>query len=237
MTDGETTARQYDAMADAYTADNAVNAYNSLYERPSTISLLGRVAGSRVLEVGCGGGELTSWLVEQGATVTAVDVSPRMVELARSRTNGAATVLLADVAEPLAFAGDDSFDLVVASLVLHYIRDWVPVLTEFRRVLHERGAVVFSTHHPAMDWLLHSADDYFAVKQVSERWDKGGRDYDVTFWRRPLTEICAAVAAAGFLIERLVEPPPPPALAEVDPDSYRRIATEPAFLFFRLLPA
>jgi hypothetical protein len=47
--------------------------------------------------------------------------------------------------------------------VLHYLADWVGPLTEFHRVLAPHGAVVFSTHHPAMDWQLHSPEDYFAV--------------------------------------------------------------------------
>ena len=96
--------------------------------------------------------------------------------------------------------------------------------------------MVFSTHHPAMDWKLHSPDDYFAVRQVSERWSLGtdGR-FDVTFWRRPLTAITESIDRAGFLIERLVEPDPVPELADVDADDYRRLRTSPAFLFFRLV--
>lgn len=46
--DGERTARQYDAMAADYAAENAENAYNAYYERPATIALLGPVQGLRV---------------------------------------------------------------------------------------------------------------------------------------------------------------------------------------------
>ena len=67
MEDGERSARQYDAMAAEYAADNAVSPYNAFYERPATMALLGKVAGLRVLEVGCGSGILTTWLVDQGA--------------------------------------------------------------------------------------------------------------------------------------------------------------------------
>lgn len=72
----------------------------------------------------------------------------------------------------------------MASLVLHYVADWAAVLTEFHRVLTPDGAVVFSTHHPAKDWQLDSPEDYFAVKQVTEAWDRGGKPFEVTFWRR-----------------------------------------------------
>jgi ubiquinone/menaquinone biosynthesis C-methylase UbiE len=232
--DGERAARQYDAMGSAYSAANSAGAFNAYYERPATIALLGPVTGRRVLEVGCGPGVLTSWLVENGAVVTAMDVSEQMARLARGRAGPGARVLVADLADPLAFAADASMDLVVASLVLHYVSDWTAVLREFHRVLAPDGAVIFSTHHPAMDWQLHSPDDYFAVKQVTETWDQGGRPFEVTFWRRPLTAIAAAVADAGFMIERMVEPEPVPELRQLNPGADRRLRTSPAFLFFRL---
>ncbi len=56
MRDAERSARQYDAMAADYAADNAESAFNAYYERPAMISLVGEVEGRRVLEVGCGAG-------------------------------------------------------------------------------------------------------------------------------------------------------------------------------------
>ncbi len=227
-------ARQYDAMAAAYAADNADSPYNAYYERPATIALLGDVGGRRVLEAGCGPGYLTALLASRGAVVTAFDVSPAMVGLARQAVGDRAEVLAADLSEPLSFASVGHFDLVVASLVMHYVRDWEPVLREFRRTLGPDGAVVFSTHHPAMDWQLHAAADYFAVEQVTETWHKGPDQFEVSFWRRPSTAMCEAIASAGFVIERLAEPAPQPELARRDPAAYLTISTQPRFLFFRL---
>jgi hypothetical protein len=87
-----------------------------------------------------------------------------------------------------------------------------------------------------MDWQAHSPDDYFAVKQVTEVWFKGTRDFEVTFWRRPLTAITEAIAASGFVIDRLIEPQPLPALQDRDPEAYDELRRAPAFLFFRLVP-
>lgn len=237
MTDGDRTAEQYNAMAESYAAEAEGNIFNALYERPATIALLGDVSGLRVLEVGCGAGALTEWLVDQGARVTAMDVSRRMLDLAGRRVGGRATLITASVDAPLHFQPDNSVDLVVASLVLHYVQNWESALGEFRRVLVPGGCVVFSTHHPTMDWRLHSADDYFAVKQVTETWIKQGVSFDVTFWRRPLTAMTAAIASAGFLIERLVEPGPAAEAADRDADTAHLLRTEPRFLFFRLRAA
>jgi len=224
---------QYDAFAAEYAAKNAAGPFNAYYERPATISLLGDVAGLRVLEPGCGAGPLTLWLIDRGAIVTAFDASHAMVDLARSRVGDRADFFVADLAEPLSFAPDNSFDLVVASLVLHYVENWVPVLQEFRRVLVPDGSVVFSTHHPTQDAKVFSPDDYFAIKLVTERWgDEPG--FDVTFWRRPLTAMTRAIAEAGFVVSDLVEPGPVPELEDVDPELFHRFKTQPQFLFFRL---
>ena len=231
--DGDIAARQYDAMSGAYRVNNEERAFNAYYERPATIALLGDVAGLRVLEAGCGPGVLTEWLADHGATVTAMDVSPEMVRLARDRVGDRALVRNADLAEPLDIA-DSSIDLVVASLVLHYLADWDAPLAEFHRVLVPDGAVVFSTHHPAADWQEHSLDDYFATRQVTETWQLGTEAFEVTFWRRPLTAITEAISRAGFVIDRMVEPEPRSELRQLDPGRYQQLRTSPAFLFFHL---
>ena len=234
MSDSQRAAEQYDAMGAAYAAANADNTYNTHYERPAMRRLVGDVAGLDVLDVGCGPGVLAQQLVDDGARLTAADVSPRMVELASARLGPEVAVHLADLASPLTFAESDSYDLVVASLVLHYLRDWEPVLTELRRVLKPNGRLVVSTHHPSMDWRFHSPDDYFALKQVTETWTKGGVGYPVTFWRRPLRAMSEAIAISGFLIQRMVEPEPVPQLQEINAKDYARLTTEPTFLFFDL---
>jgi SAM-dependent methyltransferase len=235
LPDSERTAMEYDAMGADYEAANKESSFNAYYERPATIDLIGDPDGLSVLEAGCGPGLLTEWLTRHGAAVTAFDISPEMVRLARARCAGRADIFVADLARPLAFARDASHDLIVASLALHYIADWAPVLAEFHRVLTSDGAVVFSVYHPANDWQYHSRDDYFAIKQVTETWELTGGNHQVTVWRRPLTAITQAISDAGFLIDRLTEPQPLPELAQRRPDEHRWLTTTPNFLFFRLV--
>ena len=235
MTDSERTAAQYDAMAVEYSEANDDGVFNSLYERPAMLALLGDVAESAVLDLGCGAGQLTGELVERGARVTGADVSPAMIELARSRVGNRAELVVTDAAKPLPFE-PDSFDIVVGSLMMHYIADWVPVLTDIGRVLRPGGSFVFSTHHPSMDWLRINPDDYFAKKQITETWTKGGAEFDVTFWRRPLSAMSREIAEAGFVIDEIVEPMPEPSLAEIDVDNHDYLTTNPHFLFLRVRP-
>jgi ubiquinone/menaquinone biosynthesis C-methylase UbiE len=119
----------YDAMAADYVA-NEDNPFNAYYEQPSVRALLPPLAGQRILDAGCGAGRATEWLTQQGAAPVGIDASAQMVRRARERFPGNSFVL-ANLAKPLPLE-DASFDLVVASLSMHYLRDWVPTLREFR---------------------------------------------------------------------------------------------------------
>ncbi|WP_272476551.1 class I SAM-dependent methyltransferase [Baekduia alba] len=222
----------YEAMAAAHVADED-NAYNSLYERPAMVRLLGDVAGRRALDAGCGAGALAAELVARGACVTGLDLSPRMVEAARARGLERATFAVGDLegGGALDAFGDGVFDLVAASLMVHYLRDWEPVLRAFARVLVPGGRIVLSTHHPAMTDREWPDGDRDAVELLHDTWDKRGGSYDVRFYRRPLWRMEAAFAAAGLVVEALVEPAPLPACREANPVAWERLTTRPWFLF------
>ncbi|HEY6737896.1 MAG TPA: methyltransferase domain-containing protein [Actinopolymorphaceae bacterium] len=228
--DSARAAGDYDTMADAY---DTANPYNDLYERPAILHLAGDVDGATVVDAGCAAGALTAALVDRGARVRAFDVSPAMVELAERRLGDKADVRVADLARPLDFVDDESVDLVIASLVLHYLQDWVPTLKEFRRILRPGGKLVFSTHHPAMDWLQFERPNYFATELLTDVWTKGGRSFEVRFYRRPLSAIFAALGEAGLGIDEIVEPMPLPELATQNPEAYQRLTTRPWFLCVR----
>jgi SAM-dependent methyltransferase len=224
----------YNAMAADYLAAEG-NPYNDLYEQPGLRALLPPVAGRRVLDAGCGAGRLSAWLVEQGAEVVGIDASTEMIRLARKRVPGA-SFGVADLDEPLDF-DDDSFDLAVASLVMHYLRDWVPTLRELRRVLRPNGAFVLSTHQPTMDAELAGSRNYFATELLRDRWTVGGREYEVRFWHRPLSAMFRAFKEAGFVVDELSEPQPLPECRDRFPEAWERLTTKPHFLFLRLVPA
>ncbi len=96
---------------------------------------------SRILEIGSGLGEFAERMVrELGAEVVAVDLSPRMVEIARERGIEAS---VAD-AKTLPFAAGE-FDAVVANWVLHHLPDLDRGLAEIGRMLTDRGRLVAAT--------------------------------------------------------------------------------------------
>ena len=221
---------QYDAFAGEYEAHAEVAPYNALYDRPATLRLIGDVAGRRVLDAACGPGLYLEELLARGADVVGCDGSAAMVELARARVDGRAEVRVHSLDEPLTWVPDGSVDLVVCALAYHYLNDRPTFLAEARRVLWPDGALIISTHHPIDDW-RRLGGSYFTEEPVTETWSKG---WVITAWRVPLSTITDEFADAGFVIERLFQPLPDPAMATSHPDVFEVLSSMPAFVLFRL---
>ncbi|HMD33614.1 MAG TPA: methyltransferase domain-containing protein [Vicinamibacterales bacterium] len=225
----------YDEIADAYAAGVDSAPYNALYERPAMLDLLPPLSGKRVLDAGCGAGWYAAELARRGAFVTAVDSSAAMIRHARKRIAAVPPAQpvefrVADLAQPLSFAADSGFDGIVASLVVHYVRNWGPMLTEFRRVLGPGRWLLFSTHHPATEAIRLDTQKYLEIEAVEDSWKWVGT---VRYYRRPLSAIVAALTTAGFGIEQLVEPIPTDAFKMIKPAAYERLLKHPEFLIVR----
>jgi hypothetical protein len=79
------------------------------------------------------------------------------------------------------------------------------------------------------------ADDADRHPLLTDTWRKGGREFQVRFYHRPLSAISDALAGAGFLIERIVEPVPDREAFADDPAFYQRMMRCPWFLFVRAI--
>ncbi|WNG45788.1 methyltransferase domain-containing protein [Archangium minus] len=234
MSNSSQAGSTYDGFAEAYVARAETNAFNALYERPAIRALLPSVVGQHVLDAGCAGGAHSAWLLEQEAKVTALDVSAHMVALTRKRLGTRAQVHQADLREPLSFLEEGSVDIVLSSLTLHYLEHWEPTLKEFHRVLVPGGRLVFSTHHPLADCRWVSGGDYLQTERIEQHWEGFTETpVRVSFYRRPLGAIFAALAESGFVVEQLVEPRPLQEMREQEPEIHARLMKEPWFLLIR----
>jgi len=223
------TGSSYDGKAQRYIDSQDVKPWTRYFDRPSTLAFLPETAGLDVLDAGCGPGFYAKYLLDGGARVTAFDRDPVFVDATRVRTDSRAQVYQADLAEPLEFCTDSSFDLVVAILVLHYVKDWRLTLEEFYRVLRPGGQLVISTHHPFTDLELALSGDYFALEMIEDEWDIG----TVRYYRRPLSQVTRALVDAGFALEELGEPQPVKPPDGVEFSSYEKAMKMPRRLLIR----
>ena len=117
-------------------------------EWPALRALLPDLAGTKVLDLGCGFGWFCRWARAQGAAeVLGLDVSEKMLARARADTSDAAITYLRADLERLALSAA-SFDLIYSSLALHYVEHLRALLAEVHRALVPGGRFVFSAEHP-----------------------------------------------------------------------------------------
>jgi ubiquinone/menaquinone biosynthesis C-methylase UbiE len=98
--------------------------------------------GQKVLELGCGTGYFTRELAATGAQITAVDISPDLLEVARRECPQGNTSFEIQNACALPYP-DETFDSVVGSSVLHHLEIDV-ALREIARVLRPGGSIYFT---------------------------------------------------------------------------------------------
>jgi SAM-dependent methyltransferase len=137
----------HDAIADALDPPSMPPSEPDEYEW-LLLDELGPLSGARVVELGCGAGDLTFHLLERGARVTAVDISTSMARVARARLElfrpGAEFQVLQAPVEATGLL-DASADLVVGKWILHHV-DTARAADEIARVLRPGGSGLFLEH-------------------------------------------------------------------------------------------
>jgi 2-polyprenyl-3-methyl-5-hydroxy-6-metoxy-1,4-benzoquinol methylase len=100
------------------------------------------LAGKKILELGCGTGYFTKELVKTGGNITAIDISPDLINVARSKVSAKNVEFRIENAYDMYFS-DNQFDSIIGSSVLHHL-DINRALKECFRVLRKGGTIYFT---------------------------------------------------------------------------------------------
>jgi SAM-dependent methyltransferase len=203
------------------------------------------LAGARrVLDVGCGDGQITRLAAGLAGVERAVGIDPTWNQIRVAVERGDASGFARAAAAALPFA-PSSFDAVVVCLVFEHVDDVDAAVAEIARVLEPGGRFCFFLNHPLLqtpgsgwidDQVLDPPEQYWRIgpylteAATVEEVEQG---VHIRFIHRPLSRYVNALAEHGLLVERMVEPAPPPgflALAE----EYADAATVPRLMYLRL---
>jgi SAM-dependent methyltransferase len=202
------------------------------------------LAGARrILDVGCGEGQISRLAARLEGVERVVGLDPTWNQLTVALGRGGTAGFVRAGAEQLPFAGG-SFDAVVACLVFEHVDALDEAIAEVARVLAPDGWFCLFINHPLFqtpgsgwidDQVLDPPEQYWRVgpylpeATTVEEVEPG---VHIRFAHRPLSRYVNAMADRGLLIERMVEPAPPPGFLALAPE-YPDAAAVPRLLYLR----
>lgn len=114
---------------------------------------LAAISFDNCLEIGCGTGKNTEWLITKASHITAVDLSEGMLAKAKAKiTSPGVEFLQADITTPWTFI-KRPYNLVTFSLVLEHIEQLEPVFKEVSNALQHGGYVYIGELHPFKQYI------------------------------------------------------------------------------------
>lgn len=180
--------------------------------------MIPELANKDVLDIGCGFGWHCKYAAENGANhIVGIDLSENMLEKANQINNAPNIEYKKCVIEDYAYP-EQTFDVVISSLALHYIESYDEICKKIRKTLKENGFFIFSVEHPiftangAEDWEYTKEgaiknwpmDHYFDERLIHSQF----LGQQVVKYHKTLTTYLNGLIENGFTITKMIEPKP-----------------------------
>jgi SAM-dependent methyltransferase len=191
--------------------------YGPFMPDESELRLLGDVAGQRILELGCGGGQCSIAFARQGAKAIGIDLSDEQIAFARrlAAEHGVAVRFEQGDAADLSRLAAASFDIVFSAYALQYVAAIEQCLAGAARVLTPGGLLVFSLDHPFREVFWDEEADEDSLVAVRSYWRRGPMEWQFSSsgawmrsFHRTVGDWIDLLRGAGFQVQRILEPEP-----------------------------
>lgn len=121
--------------------------YNEVVEMPEMKRLMPNLENQNILDIGCGMGNLISYILTHNPKhITGVEQSQNMINESRKKFKSMPVTL--HHTEFMAFITEEKFDVIVSSLVFHYIEDFRKCCQKLSQLLNNGGVILFTMEHP-----------------------------------------------------------------------------------------
>lgn len=201
----------------------------------------GLVGYGRVLDVGTGEGQAARRLAARGHEVVGLDPVRAQITEAARRSGSEYTVPYALAAADALPFSTGSFDAAVACLVFEHIDALDEAISEVARILRTGGRFLFLLNHPLLqtpgsgwidDRIIVPPEQYWRIGPYlpeAVTVEEVQKDVLIRFVHRPLSRYVNTLSDVGLVLERMVEPAPPPGFIARAP-RYEQADTIPRLL-------
>lgn len=215
----------YERIADQYAesmrrVDEETFSWNHDLVVPQLLNIVGDVRGRSVLDAGCGEGIVARHLVNRGADVTAVDVSPQLIAHGQAQ-DGENRIKWAvhDLSLPNPPV-NEKFDVVVSNLVLNDVVDFRGFIRTIGNLTKNGGRAILSLTNPYSAPMREKAHSYFdSGKATPYAW----AEPKVYHFHRTMQDYVSAFREAGFLLSSLTDVQMTKEMVSKLPDSSREL--------------
>lgn len=176
--------KAYDTWSDQY--DSNKNRTRDM-DKMATMEGLENIDFQNVLELGSGTGKNTAFLLQKATSITAVDFSEKMLEIAREKYKEQPVIFKkADITKAWDWTSEN-FDLVTCNLILEHIENLEPVFEKAYKKLNPGGHFFISELHP-----------YKQYKGTKARFEISGNRVELQTFTHHISEFTTAARKAGF---------------------------------------
>lgn len=183
--------------------------------------LLGDLDGREILDAGCGEGFLARVLAARGARVTGIDLSPRIIQIAREKDPDATIdYRVADLSRPLPDL-NGRFDLIGSYLVLNDVQDYCGFASTLASLAKPGAQVVLAFNNPYSSVVREHVTDYFASGAMGTYGGLSEQGVRARYYHRTLEEYLDAFLNARLQLVKLADVPDVFGLKWLLPEHYR----------------
>ncbi|MEM5108382.1 MULTISPECIES: methyltransferase domain-containing protein [Enterococcus] len=176
------------------------------------------------IETAKNGGNVKEVMENGASSVVGVDISHKMLEVAKGKTHFPQIEYECCAIEDVDFP-EESFDVILSSLAFHYVADYENLIKKIYRMLKAGGNLVFTVEHPV--FTAHGTQDWYYNEKgeilhfpVDNYYYEGKRtamflEEKVTKYHRTLTTYLNTLLSNSFIINQIVEPQPPENMMDI----------------------
>src|SRR3989338_4625014 len=237
----------YDASAEFYHSErlnkkSECQFYNVLTEMPAMLKMMGNVKNKKVLDWGCGSGIYIKILSKNGAKIKGFDISKEMIKIAKKDNPD----IDLRVGSGLNIPFSEKFDIVFASLALHYLNNWDKSLKEISKVLRKNGYFIFSIINPikrmtsgheikGKEYRVLGIKDYFKEGLTKYDWFlPDGQKVVIPQYHKTYSTILKTIVRNSFEIVDYEDLKPVSQAKKMFPEKYEIFSKIPNFCILKL---